>query len=184
MAPVIDLVSKALVEHLLSRTSDLGASWVDLTSLESGGTLTANHLHVCLYAVEEHDHLRNAPLVESPAGWVRPPLALRLRYVVTYVSTLHAEVQARLARVLQVFYSTPVLGPDDLPPELAALVQRITIRLETPTDEQRNQIWTAFGRGMRLALYYLVDVAPVPPIEQEGAGTVREHRVEYAAVRG
>jgi len=111
VAAVIDLVSKALVAHLLSRTSDLGAGWIDLSSLESGGSLTANHLHVCLYAVTEHDHLRNAPLVESPAGWQRPPLALRLHYAVTYVSNAHDEVQARLARVLQVFHSTPVLGP-------------------------------------------------------------------------
>src|SRR5689334_1686189 len=109
MAPVIDLVSKALVDHLVSRTTDLGNNWVELTSLESGGNLTANKLHLCLYAVEEHDHLRNAPLVESPAGWVRPPLALRLRYVATYVSNTHTEVQARLARVLQVFHTTPVL---------------------------------------------------------------------------
>jgi hypothetical protein len=182
MARVIDLVSKAIVDHLLSRTTDLGAGWVELTSLESGGNLSANKLHVCLYAIDEHDHLRNAPLVESKAGWVRPPLALRLSYAMTYVSNQHVEVQARLARVLQVFHSTPVLGPESLPPEVAALVQRVTVRLQSPGDEQRNHLWTAFGRGMRLALYYLVDVALVPPIQQEGAGTVREHRVEYAAV--
>ena len=179
---MIDLVSKALVDHLLSRTSDLGASWVELTSLESGGNVTANKLHVCLYAIEEHDHLRNAPLVESPNGWVRPPLALRLRYVMTYASNQHVEVQARLARVLQVFHTTPVLGADSLPSDLAALVKRLTIRLESPSDEERNQVWTAFGRGMRLALFYLVDVALVPPSQVEGAGTVREHRIDYAVV--
>lgn len=179
---MIDLVSTAIVDHLLSRTSDLGSGWVEHSSLESGGSLTANHLHVCLYAVGEHDHLRNAPLVESPAGWQRPPLALRLSYVMTYVSNQHTEVQARLARVLQVFHTTPVLGPESLPPEVAALVERVTIRLQSPSDEQRNHLWTAFGRGMRLALYYLVDVALVPPFQQEGAGSVREHRVEYAVV--
>jgi hypothetical protein len=176
---VIDLVTKAIVDHLQSRTSDLGAGWIDISSLESGGALTANHLHVCLYAVEEHDHLRNAPLVETPAGWQRPPLALRLRYAMTYVGNSHIEVQARLARVLQVFHSTPVLGPSQLPPEVASQVERVTIRLMSPDGEERNNLWTAFGRGMRLALYYLADVALVQPIQQEGAGTVREHRVDY-----
>lgn len=179
---MIDLVTKALVDHLLSRTSDLGSGWVDVSALDNGGNLAVNHLHVCLYAIEEHDHLRNAPLVETPAGWQRPPLALRLRYVMTYAANSHTEAQARLARVLQVFHSTPVLGPSHLPPEVASQVERLTIRLLSPDDEQRNNLWTAFGRGMRLALYYLVDVALVRPVEQEGAGTVREHRVEYAEV--
>lgn len=176
---MIDLVSKALVEHLLARTSDLGTGWVELSSLESGNNLTANHLHVCLYAIEEHDHLRNAPLVETAAGWQRPPLALRLHYAITYTGNSHSEAQARLARVLQVFHSTPVLGPESLPVEVAALVERVTIRLHSLGDEARNNLWSAFGRGMRLALFYVVDVALVPPIQQEGAGTVREHRVDY-----
>lgn len=176
---MIDLVTQALVDHLISRTPDLGSSWVDISALDNGGPLTANHLQVCLYAIEEHDHLRNAPLVPSPEGWKRPPLALRLRYVMTYTGNSHTEAQARLSRVLQVFHSTPVLGAAELPPEVASLVERLTIRLLSPDDEQRNNLWTAFGRGMRLALYYLVDVALVPPVEQQGRGVVREHRVDY-----
>ena len=176
---MIDLVTNALVAHLLARTPDLGATWVEISALDSGGPLSANKLQVCLYALEEHDHLRNAPPVEGPNGWERAPLALRLRYVMTYVSNSHVETQARLARVLQVFHSTPVLGRSDLPPEVSAQVERLTVRLESPDDEQRNNLWTAFGRGMRLALYYLVDVALVRPAHQEGAGTVRDHRVDY-----
>ncbi len=48
-----------------------------------------------------------------------------------------------------------------------------------PTSDQRNQVWGALGRSGRLALFYDVDVAPVPVLEREGAGRVREHRVEY-----
>ena len=177
---MIDLVSNALVAHLLARTPDLGATWAEISALDSGGPLAANKLQVCLYSIEEHDHLRNAPLVETTNGWQRAPLALRLRYVMTYTGNSHVEAQARLARVLQVFHSTPVLSRSDLPPEVSALVDRLTIRLLSLDDEARNNLWSAFGRGMRLALYYLVDVALVPPIHQEGAGTIRTSRIRYA----
>lgn len=175
---MIDLVTTALVGHLVARTPDLGASWVEVSALDSGHVLTADKLHVCLYAVTAHDHLRNAPLVETPAGWQRPPLALRLSYVMTYAGSSHLEAQARLARVLQVFHTTPVLGPSELPPDVAAQVERLTVQLRSLDDEQRNALWTAFGRGMRLALHYLVDVALVPPLQSEGAGTVRSHRID------
>ncbi len=180
---MIELVTKALVDHLTARTADVDSGWIEATSLESGQAITANHLHVCLYAVEEHGHLRNAPLVNGPEGWHRPPLGLRLYYVMTYASGVQSEVQSRLSRVLQVFHTTPVLGPDALPPEVSKFVERVTIRLHNPPAEERNHLWTAFGRGMRLALYYEVDVAMIPVSEREGAGTVVEHRIEYAEAK-
>lgn len=180
---MIDLVTRSLVEHLAAHTPDLGATWVEVSALDAGHVLTADKLHVCLYGIAEHDHLRNAPLVETPAGWQRPPLALRLSYVMTYAGGSHLEAQARLARVLQVFHTTPVLGPSELPAELAAQVDRLTVQLLSLDDDQRNALWTAFGRGMRLALHYLVDVALVPPLLHEGAGTVRTHRITFRGAR-
>jgi hypothetical protein len=173
-------VTTALVEHLSARTSDIGRDWVKVSSLEVGATLDADHLHICLYAIEEHPHLRNAPLVATADRYEQPPLGLRLQYVMAYVGALHLEAQDRLARVIQVFYSTPVLAGASLPPALAARVERLTVRLHSPGPDERSQLWTAFGRGQRLSVYYQVDVALIPPIEQEGHGVVREHRVDYA----
>lgn len=177
---MIDQVTDALVDHLAARTADVGSNWIDVTSLESGTALTANHLHVCLYAIAEHDHLRNAPHVLTANGWQRPPLGLRLHYVVTYAGNNHLEVQARLARVLQVFHTTPVLGPAELPPEVASVVERVTVRLRSPSHEERNHLWTAFSRPMKLSLYYDVDVALIPLAQAQGAGTVLDHRIDYA----
>jgi hypothetical protein len=179
---VIADVTTALVEHLLARTRDIDGTWVEISSLESDATLTADHLHVCLYRLEEHAHLRNAPLVATPAGYQRPPITLRLSYVMAYLGD-HLEAQRRLARVIQVFHSTPVLGPQALPASLSALVDHLSVRLYTPPPDEHTQLWLAFGRGMRLALYYQVDVALIPPVDQEGHGVVREHRVEYAELR-
>lgn len=173
-------ISQALAEHLLARTTDIGPNWIEIASLESGATLTKDRLQICLYAIEEHAHLRNAPLVQTPGGWERAPLGLRLHYLMHYSGTNHLEAQSRLTRVVQVFHSTPVLGPESLSPTLANTVDRLGIHLYSPSAEERNNLWSAFGRGLRLSVYYQVDVALIPPVDQDGDGTVVEHRIEFA----
>lgn len=172
-------VSSALVDVIHQATPDLG-SWVVQHSLSQADGMPVPDTKgiLALIAVEEHGHLRNRPLVEGNAGLVRPPLALRLSYLVTYIG-VHDEAQTRLARVVQAFHTTPVLRSPDLQPPLADEVDSVTIRLQDPTHDQRNQIWGALGRAGRLALFYQADVAPVPVLEREGAGRVREQRIEY-----
>lgn len=172
-------VSETLVDVIEQATPDLG-SWVDLSSLSaSDKEPTTRHLMVALYALDEHPHLVNRPLVSSPAGHVRAPLALRLHYLISYVGD-HAEAQTRLARVVAVFHTAPILGPAMLPPALAATVAGLTVRLVTTTADERNQIWGALGRPARLALFYDVDVAPVDLIAHDGAGTIQAHQIDYA----
>lgn len=173
-------VSDALVDTVHRATPDLG-DWVVQHSLSQGDTspgVPENKGVLALVAVGEHGHLRNRPLVEGVAGLVRPPLALRLHYLVTYWGP-HDEAQTRLARVIQAFHTTPVLRAPDCGPPLTDDVDTITVRLLDPTPDERNQVWGALGRSGRLALFYQADVAPVPVLEREGAGRVREHRVEY-----
>ena len=178
---MIDTVTEALVDHLTRATADLG-DWVLVSALHAEATPAPakDHLHVCLYGVEEHGHLRNLPLEESQAGGlVRPPLFLRLAYVITYISDTPSEVQLRLARVIEVFHTTPILHAAELDLELADRVRTITIRLRSPSLDERNQLWTALGRPLLLSLYYEVDVAPVPVTEREGAGRIDTLQIEY-----
>ena len=70
----------------------------------------------------------------------------------------------------------------DLQPPLADQVSAIAIRLLSPTADERNQVWGALGRPGRLALFYEVDVAPVPVLEREGAGRVTSHEIRYVGV--
>ena len=171
-------VSDALVDVIHQATPDLGA-WVVQHSLShADGALPDSKGVLALIAVEEHAYLRNRPLVEGVAGLVRPPLALRLSYVVTYVG-VHDEAQRRLGRVVQAFHTTPVLRSPDLQPPLADQVDSVTVRLVDPSHDERNQIWGALGRAGRLALFYQADVAPIPVLEREGAGRVTEQRIEY-----
>ena len=91
----------------------------------------------------------------------------------------HDEAQSRLGRIVQAFHTTPILRQPDLKPPVADLVESITTRLTAPTHDERNQIWGALGRAGRLAVFYEVDVAPIPVLEREGAGRLREHRIDY-----
>lgn len=182
---MIDEVTRTIIDYLTAATLDLGATWVQPTSLEADENLTVDKLHVCLYAIEEPGHLRNQPMVATDDGrYERPPVALRLQYVMAYHGGSHLDVQTNLSRVIQVFHTTPVLGLGALRPALLEHTEQITIRLRNPSPDERNQIWTAFSRPMKLCLYYEVDVALVPLLEHDGAGRVTEHRVTYAEVTG
>lgn len=181
---MIDEVTRTITNHLVAATADLGATWVEVSSFESDNNLTTDRLHLCLHGIEEHGHLRNQPLVATEGGYQRPPVALRLQYVMAYQGGTHLDVQNRLARVVQVFHTTPILGPESLRPALLRDTDQLTIRMRNLSPDERNQIWTGFGRPMKLALYYEVDVAFVPLLEHEGAGRVTEHRVDYAEVVG
>ncbi|WP_326642265.1 DUF4255 domain-containing protein [Streptosporangium sp. NBC_01755] len=179
---MIDEVTRTLVEVLETR-SGLDPGWVESSSLDSGTTLTANKLHICMYAIDEHPHLRNAPLVSTSGGYERAPLGVRLSYVMVYNSTDHLEVQTRLARVVQVFHTVPILGRELLRPALLPLVERLTVRLYSPPFEERTGLWTAYERGMRLGLYYQIDAVLLAPLAPEGHVVISEHRIEYTEVR-
>lgn len=169
---MIRSVTETIVDYLLSQTPDLG-DWVAAAAVDTDAPpLTANQLHLFLYGIDEHAHMRNLPLESTPAGYVRAPMFLRLAYGLLYQSTDHLETQGRLARVVQVFHTTPILRPPSFRPELVGRVHALTLRLRSPSLEERNQLWTGLGRAMRLALYYDVDVAPVLPLEREGRGKI------------
>jgi hypothetical protein len=176
---VIDLVTSALVTHIQNRTPDLGA-WVVVNSMSGAETApVANKLVLALVAVDEHEQLRNAPPVPTADGYQRAPLHLRLSYLVTYIGA-HDEAQARLARVLAVFHTTPILRPGDLPAAVTDHVRTLTVHLRNTTADERNHIWTSLGREARLALFYTVDVALVDLLDgPDGWGRVVEHRIDY-----
>lgn len=101
-----------------------------------------------------------------------------MTYLVTYIGE-HDEAQTRLGRIVQAFHTTPVVRPPDLAPPLSDDVESLGIRLLAPNADERNQVWGSLGRAGRLALFYEVDVAPVPVLERDGRGRVREHRIDW-----
>jgi hypothetical protein len=178
-------VTEALVAYIGVRTADLnppGGSWIAIRSLDGDGDPVADKLNVFLYAVEEHPHYRNQSLVHTDEGYVRPPLGLRLHYLMAHHSVDHAECQRRLTRVLEALHGQPRLGPEHLPPEVLRLVDHLAVRLYSPSMDERYQVWSAIGRSMRLALYYQIDVAMIEPVDPEGRGVIQ--RAEFRAPTG
>jgi hypothetical protein len=174
-------IANALVDVIHQATPDLG-TWVVLHSMSQGDTALPDRKGIlALIALEEHDYMRNRPLVEGNAGFVRAPLSLKLHYLATYVGD-HDEAQLRLGRIVQAFHTSPILRAQDLQPPLADQVDSIAIRLVGLSHEQRNMVWGALGRAGRVSLFYEVDVAPVPVLEREGYGRVSQHRIDYVTV--
>lgn len=171
-------VSEALVDLIHDATPDIG-DWVEIGSLTQGDTAPgATKAALTLIAIEPHPHMLNRPLVDGVAGLVRAPLHLKLRYLITFMGS-HDEAQTRLGRIVQAFHTTPILAGADLQPPLAESVDSIAIRLLTPNADERNQIWGLLGRAGRVALFYEVDVAPIPVIERQGAGRIQSHEIRY-----
>ena len=54
-------------------------------------------------------------------------LALRLHYLVT-VFGAHDEAQTKIARIVQVFHTTPIIGRSMLQPPLSTAVDSVTVR--------------------------------------------------------
>jgi hypothetical protein len=185
---VIWAISETLERFLRAAIPEVGANGVEVVTLHGGdapAALPAKKLVLCLWAVGEEGHLRNRGPVPVEGGYVPAPLALRLSYLLTVVSDDAEEVQKRLERVAQVFHGKPRLGPEELSPALLKQVAHLTVRLRTLSLEELNQLWTAFGRGMRLALYYDVAVALIAAEDPEPVGPVRRRELALAeAVRG
>jgi len=175
---LIDQVTSALVAHMQARLPDLGT--VQVHSLSAAETpFPASNVVVALIAVDAHEHLRSLPLVETGDGFERPPLHLRLSYAITFTGA-HADAQTNLARVLALFHTVPILRTAELTPAVGAELGTLTVQLRNTTADERNHIWTAWGREARLALYYTVDVALVDLLaDTRGWGSVSEHRVDY-----
>ncbi len=181
-------VSQTLIDVIHANTLDLGA-WVSPVGLEEdSGTPPANRLALSLYSIEEHGHMRNRPAEFDGERFRRAPVVMRLSYVMAYYgasgATNHLESQARLDRVVQVFHTLPILRSTELGAGLLGVVDQLAVRLWSPTADERNQIWTAFGRPMRLALYYLVDAVPIVPSNFEGSVPIVEQRIDYESAVG
>lgn len=180
---MIDVVTSTLVGYLAAHATGLTPADITVAPLHGpdNNAPEKDKLTVCCYSVAEHGHMRNRGPVLTPTGYVRPPLGLRLRYLMVYEADSHEEVQAKLAAVIQAFYTTPILSGPNLDGALAGVVAQLTVRLHNPSAEELNQVWTALSQGMRLALFYEVDallLAPEdgavgPPILREEAELVQ-----------
>lgn len=128
-------------------------------------------LSVYLYHIGPDASLRNQQaLPVGTAGLVKPPLALRLSYLITPLLGTEALSQMLLGRVMQALHDEPLitaLGGSPMNDSNGGGSPAIRVWMEPLALEELTRIWHALGTDYRLSLAYqlrvvLIDSA-IPP---------------------
>jgi hypothetical protein len=149
-----------------------------------------------LYRISPNDAYRN---MEPPAtGWRtargRPPLALRLQYLLTAFpsSATNGGDQEQFAHValtatMQALHANAILGEGDPATSALAkpLVEPLRIALDALDLESLSKLWTATTQPLRLSVGYDVSLVVVDSPDAHAAGPpVKERRVVVAPTMG
>jgi Pvc16 N-terminal domain len=151
---VSETLRQYLVGALPNKTVKVGA----ITDL--AGKASAKALMLVLYEVEDVGELRAAPARLAPDA--QEPVGLRLQYLVTARGHSAGDLQQSLSLVLDAFHKHPVFTRSELDATIADRVDRLTIQLRSTSLEDLRNLWSAFGAGMQLSLYYEVNAQPPP----------------------
>jgi hypothetical protein len=180
---MIDRVSKTLRRFLLGQVPGLTSESIKMTTLHSDDSdaqevvFPPNKLLIGLYRIAEEPFLRNRAPVPITNGYRQPDFSVTLSYLITDTSDNAEQIQERLSGVLAAFSTVPELKHEHLDPELARRVESLLVRLNPLDLDQMNQLWTALNHGMRLSLYYDVQVAPIPATRSAITPPVTELRI-------
>lgn len=119
-------------------------------------------LSVYLYHIGPDASLRNQQqLPVGTAGLIKPPLALRLSYLITPLLGTEALSQMLLGRVMQSLHDQPLitmLGGQPLGNSLGGGSPAIRVWMEPLALEELTRIWHALGTNYRLSLAYQLRV--------------------------
>jgi hypothetical protein len=128
-------------------------------------------LSVYLYHIGPDANLRNqSQLPVGTSGLIKPPLALRLSYLITPLLSSEALNQMLLGRVMQALHDQPLittLGGQPMGDSNGGGSPAIRVWMEPLALEELTRIWHALGTDYRLSLAYqlrvvLIDSA-IPP---------------------
>jgi hypothetical protein len=149
-----------------------------------------------LYRVSPNTAYRN---MEPPrSGWTtargRPPLALRLQYLLTAFPASGADggdqeqfAHAALAAAMQALHGNGIVGEGDaaLSPLAQPLVEPLRITLDALDLDALSKLWTATTQPLRLSVGYEVSLVIVDAADAHAAGPpVRTRRVAVAPTMG
>jgi hypothetical protein len=140
-------------------------------------------LSLFLYEIVE-DSVKNRPHVRTgapPDVLVRkPPLALKLKYLVTPWSTSRETEQEMLGRVMQVLYDGAVLTGPQLRGDLQGTATSLKITLAALDLEERTRIWHAIQHQYRLSVNYEVRVVNIASRDEHAVRAVSERVLDGA----
>jgi len=152
LAGISETLRRYLLGAIPGATVEIGAP-LDLQATSPGTALV-----LVLYGIDQAAEVRSAR--PRPGADTERSVALRLQYLVTSPALDAIESQQTLSRVLDAFHDHPVFTAEELDAAIAARIDRLTIQLRPMPLEALNDLWSAFGAAMRLALYYEVSAQP------------------------
>jgi hypothetical protein len=141
-------------------------------------------LSLFLYEIVEDGSAKNRPHVRTgapPDVIVRkPPLALKLKYLVTPWSSSRESEQEMLGRVMQVLYDGAVLTGSQLQGDLQNTATSLKVTLAALDLEERTRIWHAIQHPYRLSVNYEVRVVNIASRDDHAVRAVAERVLDSA----
>jgi hypothetical protein len=179
---VVSDVSTALVDALGAELGTLvppaRAELNDLAGPVPGGLV----LTVTLYEIVEDGPSRNRPDTRRANGQSvtigKPPMALRLRYLMTPFGADPASVQRMVGKAMQVLYDDSILDGLQLRGGLAGSADTLKVTLAPMTLEERTRVWWAIQKPYRLSLNYEVRVVNLESNATRTVGVVQSRTLD------
>jgi hypothetical protein len=143
----------------------------------AGVTLT-----ITLYEILEDAPSRNRPRPQRLNGTTqvstKPPMALRLHYLLTPWGGDSVTEQQILGRAMQVLYDDAILAGTVLLGGLQGSADTLKITLIPLTLEDRARVWYAIQKPYRLSVNYEVRVVNLDATEEQRAELVQSRTVD------
>jgi hypothetical protein len=161
-----------------------GPPIAEIHDLATPGATNPPRVTLFLFEIAEDPTQRNRPPVRTntPPNVTteKPPMALRLRYLVTAWSGDLFTDQRMLGRVLQVLYDDAVLSGPELQGGLSGTSQALKVTLAQLTLEERTRIWNAVHQPYRLSVVYDVRVVNLDALEQRTTAPIQVRQLDPA----
>jgi len=190
------LTLRGFLEGRFQADSVLGPSFtaggfvVSLSTPEEMTKIPAQGLSVWLYRVIRDDQRLNDPPVRISPTQLRPvPLPLRLHYLMTPITNRTTgdpgTEQLIMGKVLQAFYSHPVLRGAVLKGDFEDTEVELKVRLESMSLEEITRVWEALEGSYQLSVSYEVSIVNIDPdLEPERITPVQIAMPEYGVIVG
>lgn len=188
------LRQRFISDPLLAPLFDPGAGGTMVISPRTPPEMSENDdqgLSVWLYRVARDEEQLNVPPQRIAYNQVRrPPLPLRLHYLMTPVTATDLAggsetEQLILGKVLEVFHDHPLMRGTDLQRELSGTNAELAVRLEALTLEEIARVWDALDGSYQLSVSYEVSSVHIASgREPEGLTPVEVALPDYGVIVG
>lgn len=152
----------------------------------SGAAPAGLTLTITLYEILEDAPSRNRPRPQQPDGTAvvstKPPMALRLHYLLTPWGGDSVTEQQILGRAMQALYDEAIMAGTTLLGGLAGSTDTLKITLIPLTLEDRSRVWYAIQKPYRLSVNYEVRVVNLDATEELRDEVVQSRTLDAALV--